>query len=51
MYIKEKDICLADISKINSNCEKTNNSVDDSNSCSKKKLFTLLIGITSKASW
>ena len=30
MYIKEKDICLADISKINSNCEKTNNAVDDS---------------------
>ena len=28
LYVKEKEICPAYISKINSNCEKTNNSIN-----------------------
>ena len=55
LYIKEKEVCLAYISKINSNCEKQiiplmipNEEKEGRNSLAVKKLSTLLRGITSK---
>ena len=55
LYIKEKEVCLAYILKINSNCEKQiiplmipNEEKEGRNSLAVKKLLTLLRGITSK---